>query len=146
MSGCGGAQASERAGRGNDALRSTDWIRDLFAALDRGGVPALAPYLHEDVLFRFGSHPAGRGRQAFADAWVAMSPHIQSMTHDIVEAWRVDDTAICHGSVRYTLIDNGTVRVPFANVFKLRDGRISEYLIYVDASAVFGVAHPSPDT
>ena len=42
----------------------------------------------------------------------------------------------------YTLTDGGTVTVPFANVFYLRDGRITDYLIYVDASAVFGPSRP----
>lgn len=66
-----------------------------------------------------------------------MSPHVRSMAHEVLEAWQVDDTAICRGNVRYTTTDEHAVVVPFVDVFKLRDGRIAQYLIYVDASPVF---------
>ena len=40
-----------------------DQIREMFACLDRDGVPGLFPYMTEDVLFRFAGYPEGRGRE-----------------------------------------------------------------------------------
>ncbi len=119
------------------------WIREMFAALDRGSVPALFPYLHEDVTWRFASYPAGTGRDSFAAGWEAMSGRIERLEHVVHAVWSQDDAVFCHGDVSYYLVDGATVTAPFANVFRLRDERISEYLIYVDASAVLGAA-PAP--
>jgi len=116
------------------------WVKALFAGLDSSGVPGLFPYLDEQVQFRFGSFPPERGRDRFAAAWEAMSPRVRALRHDVLETWAVDDRVICRGNVTYTLVDGGAVTVPFANFFRLRDGRIIEYLIYVDASAVLGSA------
>lgn len=121
----------------------SQWIHDMFAALDRGGVPALFPYLEEDVVFRFASYPAGRGREQFAEVWSAMAPQIKSLRHELGQVWELGDQAFCHGTVTYTLIDGRVVAVPFANLFKLRGGKVAEYLIYVDASPVLG-ASPAP--
>ncbi len=119
------------------------WIREMFAALDRGSVPALFPYLHEDVTWRFASYPLATGRDSFASAWAAMSGHIKALSHVIHAVWSQDDVIFCHGDVSYHLVDAPTVTAPFANVLRLRGDRISEYLIYVDASAVLGAAPPS---
>lgn len=114
------------------------WIETMFAALDAEGVPGLFPYMHEDVEFRFGSFPAGRGRETFDETWRAISTHIRSISHELLDVWDSGDSAVCRGNVIYELEDGGAVTVPFANVFYLREGKIAEYLIYVDASAVFG--------
>ncbi len=114
------------------------WMHEMFAALDADGVPGLFPYLHDDVAFRFGSFPAGRGRDTFDRTWRQISPHVDSISHELLDTWESDESAVCRGNVTYRLTDGRSVTVPFANVFYLRDGKIAEYLIYVDASAVFG--------
>lgn len=120
-----------------------DWIREMFTALDREGVPGLFPFLHEDVLFRFGSFPAGQGREAFDATWTGISPHIESLSHEVLDVWGLGDSVACRGNVTYGLVDGGAITVPFANAFYLDDGKIKKYLIYVDASAVFGVSDPA---
>lgn len=117
-----------------------DWLKQMFAALDADGVPGLFPWLHDDLGFRFAGYPPGRGRQAFAEAWAAMSGNIRGMQHRIDRSWELGEECICRGEVTYRLIDGRTVRAPFANFFRLHGGRISEYLVYVDASAVIGAA------
>ena len=121
-------------------MTTGNWMTEMFAALDAEGVPGLFPYLHEDVLFRFGSFPAGRGRDVFNETWLAISQPIQSLSHELLDMWESDESAVCRGNVTYSLKDGRAVTVPFANVFYLRDRKIAEYLIYVDASAVFGAS------
>jgi len=120
--------------------RKPGWMNEMFAALDAGGVPGLFPWLDEDVCFRFAGYPPGRGREQFAATWAGMSGHITSLHHELAQSWDLGDEAICRGEVTYGLDDGRQLSVPFVNVFKLRDGLISEYLVYVDASAVFGAA------
>ena len=121
-------------------MSGASWMHDMFAALDADGVPGLHPWLHENVRFRFAGYPAGQGRETFAAAWAGMATHVIGLQHELEQTWELGDEAICRGEVSYTLDDGRTIRAPFANFFKLRDGRIGEYLIYVDASAVFGPA------
>lgn len=116
------------------------WMHEMLAALDAEGVPGLYPWLQDDVHFRFAGYPAGRGRENFAVAWASMATHVSALKHELEQTWELGDDVICRGEVSYLLDDGRTIRAPFANIFKLRDGLISEYLIYVDASAVFGAA------
>lgn len=44
---------------------------------------------------------------------------------------------MCRGKVTYTRTDNTKLTVPFVNVFLIAGGKIREYEIYVDASALF---------
>lgn len=122
------------------SIRAAGWMHEMFAALDADGVPGLYPWVHEDLRFRFAGYPEGRGRENFAAAWAGMATHVTRLQHELKHTWELGEEAICRGEVRYTLDDGRVITAPFANVFKLRDGRISEYLIYVDASAVLGVA------
>jgi hypothetical protein len=39
--------------------------------------------------------------------------------------------------VTYTRHDGSTLRVPFANVFKVDAGLVAEYLIFVDVSRLY---------
>ncbi len=119
-------------------MRERGWMDEMFDALDAEGVAGLFPYLHEDVAFRFGSFPPGRGREAFDRAWRQISPHVDSISHELLDTWESSESAVCRGNVTYRTTDERSITVPFANVFYLRDGKIAEYLIYVDASAVFG--------
>lgn len=117
-----------------------NWMHEMFAALDADGVSGLYPWLHEDVRFRFAGYPPGQGRDSFAAAWAGIASHVTGLQHDLEQTWELGDEAICRGEVTYTLDNGRTIRAPFANIFRLRDGLISEYRIYVDASAVFGAA------
>jgi ketosteroid isomerase-like protein len=119
------------------------FLRDMFAALDRDSVHGLFPYLTEDVEFRFAGYPKAQGRETFAKIWAEMSGAIRALEHRLHGVGRDGDVLFCRGDVSYHLTDGATVTVPFANWFRLRGDLISEYLIYVDASPVFG-ASPVP--
>jgi ketosteroid isomerase-like protein len=40
-------------------------------------------------------------------------------------------------AVHYTRLDGGEVTLPCCNVFRLRDGKVAEYLSYIDATSVY---------
>jgi hypothetical protein len=54
----------------------------------------------------------------------------------VTEHWQSGDTLIMRGQVTYTRHDDSQLNVPFANIFKLRDGLIGDYRIFGDFSAL----------
>ena len=52
--------------------------------------------------------------------------------------WAVGDTVIQDLLVTYTRHDGSTLTVPAANILAVRDERIADYRIYVDANALYG--------
>lgn len=118
-------------------MSSPNWLSGLFQAIDRSDIAAFAEHLHDDAVFRFGNAPPVRGRAAITEAVAGFFGAVRSLSHRIEESWTVADAVICRGSVTYTRHDGSTLTVPFANIFKLRDSLIGEYLIYADNSALF---------
>jgi ketosteroid isomerase-like protein len=112
-------------------------MRELFAANDQRDPARFSEHLCEDVDFRFGNAAPLHGRQPVHELVAGFFPVIGGIRHDLAEAWEFGDSAICRGEVTYARHDGRVLTVPFANVFKCRDGRILEYLIYVDNSALF---------
>jgi ketosteroid isomerase-like protein len=113
------------------------WVSDLFAALDTMDVDTWMSFLTPDCTFRFGNAPSLYGHEAIREAVAGLFTAIKGINHSELEAWEHPDATICTGMVMYTRHDDSTLRVPFANVFRLRDGLVRQYLIYVDNSQLF---------
>ncbi len=115
---------------GNDLLQS------VLAAVDARDVDRFAGFLTEDATFRFASADAVTGRDEIREAVGAFFDSVAALRHRVEESWVSGEDLICRGEVTYTRLDGSELAVPFANVLKLLDGRIAEYRIYVDASAL----------
>lgn len=94
-------------------------------------------FLAEDVIFQFGNAPPVKGATAVRAAVGVFFESLQGLHHDVREAWEAGDTDFCHGWVTYIRKDGRPLAVPFALVLGRRGGKISEYLIFVDASPLF---------
>jgi 2-polyprenyl-6-methoxyphenol hydroxylase-like FAD-dependent oxidoreductase/ketosteroid isomerase-like protein len=115
-------------------------IRELFAALDGGDIETALGFMTEDVAFRFGSAEPTIGRAAVAANAAAMADAIASLSHDILAVWTTgepDPAVICEMAVTYRRHDGTRLTLPCANIFRLRDGRIADYRIYMDVNPVF---------
>ncbi len=119
-------------------IPSSDWLKSLFAAIDRMDADEFAAHLAGDVELQFGNIPVVKGREpvrAFVGNFFAS---IRAVRHDILEHWVCGETTIvCRGIVNYVRHDGSTMSAPFANVMKLEDGRATEYRVYADLSALF---------
>jgi ketosteroid isomerase-like protein len=113
------------------------WILELFAAIDGGDAEGFAAFLSDDGIFRFGNAEPVQGRDAVREAVAAFFASIRSCRHQLHRSWEVPGAAICHGEVTYTRQDGSRLTVPFANICRREDGRITEYLVHVDASQLF---------
>lgn len=115
------------------------WIDELFATIDRKDHLAFAAFLLPDALFRYGNSAPVHGRAAIAEVVAGFFSALHGLQHLVEDRWLLRDTAIVTGSVIYTRHDKSQLQVPFANVLKLQEAGIHEYLIFVDNSALFVV-------
>lgn len=118
-------------------MKKNAWMLELFAAIDSKDVDAFAAHLCEDVRFRFGNAARIQGRDAVCDAVTAFLRSVAAVHHDVSNTWHSADHALCRGHVTYTRHDGLLLNVPFANVFRMRAGRIAEYDIYVDIGRLY---------
>ena len=114
-----------------------DQVRELFAALDRKDVPALAAHLGDDVHTRMGNQDGVEGKAAFKQAAETFLGSIAAIRHEIHSIWSVDDAVVAELSVHYTRLDGGQLTLPCCNVFRLRDGLVVDYRVYMDVSPVY---------
>ena len=119
----------------------TDWINNLFAAIDGKDAAAFAAFLAEDVHFRYGSQEPVLGKAAVRAAAEGIFEMFAALSHEIAEAWIADAAVFCEGQVTYTLPDGRTVTLPFLNVFRMTGAGgpapdekplIADYRIYID--------------
>ncbi len=121
-------------------MKSKKQFVDMFFALDSQGINGLFPYLNDDVRFRFSSYPEVTGHQAIKSLWEGMSTSVTKLEHRLDETFIHENVISCYGLVTYHLQNGQQTSVPFANRFVIKNDKISEYHIYVDASAVLGAA------
>ena len=113
------------------------WIQTLFQALDAFDANTFASFLTEDAIFVFGNADPLKGKHTIRDGVANFFTSIATIRHELIETWMVPDTIICRGIVTYTRHSGTQLQVPFANVFKLRNERIQEYLIYIDNTQLY---------
>jgi uncharacterized protein (TIGR02246 family) len=118
-------------------MNDSQWMNRLFAAIDSKDADAFVGFLTEDAVFVFGNAAPVSGTAAIRDVLVKFYASIRALRHDVTDAWTLPDVAVAIGQVTYTRHDGSTLSVPFADVFKMRQGLVSEYLIYVDASRLY---------
>ena len=118
-------------------IHPADFARDVFAALDAKDVSALAGYMTDDVRLRLGNTEPVEGKAAFISGAEAFNASVASVHHDLLNVWADGDALIIQLEVSYTRHDGGELTLPCCNVFRLRDGAIAEYLVYMDISPVY---------
>lgn len=108
----------------------------LFAAIDARDAHAFASHLCPDVEFIFANAPSLHGRVQVESAITGFFSSLAALRHELHEHWLCEDNLIMRGNVTYTRHDGSQLQVPFANIFKLRDGLIREYRIFGDFTAL----------
>lgn len=118
-------------------MSQVDWIVELFRTIDRRDADGFMHFLSAAPLFQFGNAPPVEGREAVHAAVAGFFAAIAGIEHRLSGSWQVDDAAFSHGRVAYRRHDGSLLEVPFATVFGLEGGRIREYRIFADTSALF---------
>ncbi|GHG68696.1 hypothetical protein GCM10010919_17900 [Alishewanella longhuensis] len=111
-------------------------ITALFDSIDTKDINAFANFLAEDVIFCFSNWPQIEGKANVENAVNAFLQSMAVIEHQVSDCWQPDDMVICRGFVTYTRHDHTKLTVPFANMLQVLDGKITDYQIFADLSAL----------
>lgn len=121
-----------------ELLTQETTVRELFASVDARDVAASSAYVTDDIELRFGNNDPVIGRAAFEAMSKDFHASLKSIRHEILSLWVVDESVvITQMCVHYERLDGGQLSLPSANIFRLRDGRVADYRIFMDINPVF---------
>jgi len=117
------------------------WVKNLFAIVDHGTPEELAQYFADDGILRFGNADPVVGRENIRETSRQFRRSLAGLEHEVLSAWRFEDTIMTELSVTYHRHDGQILTLPCANAFDLTvDGLIARYQIYMDIAPVFAPA------
>ena len=109
----------------------------LFAAIDRQDAAAFVGYLTDDAVFRFGSAPAVRGRDAIRATVDGFFDTIAGCSHAVNNTISGGSTLVCEGEVTYTRHNGTEITLPFTDIFEYDGDQIAQYKIYMDVNPLY---------
>jgi len=109
----------------------------LFNGIDAKNHTLFGEFLHDEAQFRFANHPPVVGKDAIVNFLEAWFQSIAAIKHSNLQVREGDGFVLTEGTVTYTRHSGSTLSVPFANVFNMVDGKIKDYLIFVDNSTLY---------
>jgi ketosteroid isomerase-like protein len=112
-------------------------VRGVFAALDAQDAAGVTARMTDDVRMRLGNADLVEGKAKFREATTAFVASITAIRHEITSMWSVDDVVIAELDVHYERLDGRKVTLPVCNVFRVRDGLVSDYRVYLDIGPVY---------
>lgn len=116
------------------------WVREMYAAIDRKDNDTFIAKFAPDVWVRFGNAEPIVGREANRAAFAQFFAAIAAIRHRIEHAYYVGDTILLEFTVTYTRLDGGEVTVPAAAVYELKDGLATRFQVYVDQTPLWAPA------
>ena len=118
-----------------DRRTPTTTVRGVFIAIDAGDPHSLLGLLADDVHFRFGNAEPIEGKAAFSQFCAGFFASIAGIRHTIHDLWQIgDDTVVSVMDVWYRRLDGQELTLPCCNVFRLTDGQVRDYRIFMDIS------------
>ena len=114
-----------------------DLIRRLIGAVDNSDSDDIAALTAKDVHFRFGNAAPTNTQSDLLAAARSLHSAIAELRHTILEVWEVDGgMVIATLEVYYRRLDGHELNLPCCNVFRVRDGVVDDYRIYMDVNPV----------
>jgi ketosteroid isomerase-like protein len=124
---------------GTAPTKTTELVHGIFAANDASDIDALAELVTDDVRLTFGNAETVTGREAFRQASAQFNASVDSFSHQITSLFEVPEAGVVVVEllVSYHRLDGGELTLPCCNVFRVRDGLVADYRIYMDINPVF---------
>ena len=117
------------------ATSALETTRALLAAADTD-IAAFFGFFTDDCEFRMANNEVVHGREAI-QAWVAgYLGSVAGMRHVVLEEWGTDDVAAVRVEVTYTMRNGTEFTLPAVTRTRVRDGKVTEYLIFMDPTPV----------
>jgi|GEM_PF-2053370 len=102
-------------------------------------------YFSTNCSFRMGNYEVVRGNQAIAE-WVATYlGSVAGMRHVILEEWSDGSVTAMRVEVTYTMQNGAEFTLPAVTRTRIENGKVSEYLIFMDPSPVTAAASEAGD-
>lgn len=115
----------------------TDTVRALFAGVDSGDFDVVAALVTDDVHLRFGNFEPTDGKAKLVATGQQVAGSVAGIRHEIHDIWEVEEgTVVAVMDVHYKRLDGGELALPCCNVFRFRDGLISDYRVFMDVNPV----------
>jgi ketosteroid isomerase-like protein len=112
-------------------------VRTLIRAVDDSDHDTIAALTATDVHFRFANAAPTSTRSELLAAAQSFRDALADMRHTIVDLWEVDtSTVVGLFDVYYQRLDGRELNLPCCNVFRVRDGVVNDYRIYMDVNPV----------
>lgn len=116
---------------------SRDLVRTLIRAVDNADLNAIATLTSNDVQFRFGNTAPTSTQSELLVAAQSFRDAIADLRHTFQELWEVDDgTVVAIMDVYYRRLDGRELTLPCCNVFRVHNGVVNDYRIYMDVNPV----------
>ena len=114
-------------------------IQRLFQATDAKDTEAKLDLVTDDVRLTFGNAETVVGRDAFQKASDDFNASLEAVRHEIISLFEYPAEAaiVTELTVHYKRLDGRELTLPCCNVFRLRDGRVADYRIYMDINPVY---------
>lgn len=123
-------------------MSQANMLKDLFRSIDARDARKFVSFLTPDATFRFGNAPAVTGHAEIEQAVAGFFASLKALSHRLIATWEQGESLALQGEVTYTRHDGSQITLPFANVFRLRNGLIREYLIYADVAPLYAPSTP----
>ena len=115
----------------------SDIIRTLIRAVDNANDDDIAALTAAEVHFRFGNAQPTNTRSELLAFARAFRESIAGLRHTILDLWEVNGgTVIAIMDVHYERLDGRELNLPCCNVFRVHNGCVDKYLIYMDINPV----------
>ncbi|QDT95916.1 nuclear transport factor 2 family protein [Gimesia aquarii] len=118
-------------------MKQYQFIDGLSPAIDTMVTKNVIDFLDEDCILQPGNATPVRGHAAITEVFDNLYAQIQSIKHNIIDDFAVNNSAVYRGTVTYKRLDGSLLTVPFCDVFKIKNNLISEYNIYIDWHQLF---------
>lgn len=118
-------------------MDKSNLVKTAFEAVDNSDANGLAELMTDEAIFRFSNNPEVTGKANIVPFLEGFFASIKGTKHDQIEHWDIPGGVVMNGRVTYTRLDGSTYSCWFSNTFKLKDGKIQEYLIFVDNSKLY---------
>ena len=112
-------------------------VSSVYQSIDSADSAKFASFIAPNGIFRFANIPAVKGNKAIEAFVEGFFKSLKSIRHADLESWYVEDVIFTNGNVKYTRHNNTSLEVPFSCTWKMKDGLIKEYLIFIDNSELY---------
>lgn len=123
---------------GHRRLTAQELVAAVFTAADRMDVDTYVTHIAENGRLRFANDDAVVGRLAIHDAITAFYRKIEetkgvtALEHEILGVWEANEVITADLVVTYFRVDDSTITLPGATIWRMDGGLIKDYKIFID--------------